>query len=149
MIYGIARDNCLPDFLARVNRKTKTPVSAVLVATVFCVLFTLGGSLGDAANLTNVGVFLVFLMVNLMLLMYRYKNRSSKNLIHTSVSLALNLGWFPLLPFFGALFCAAMLLTQFWQPMTVLGLSAPVILYAFFITVLAVPIYLLSRKSKG
>lgn len=148
MIYGIARDNCLPEFLARVNRKTKTPVSAVVLATVFCVLFTLGGSLGDVANLTNVGVFLVFFMVNLMLLMYRYKNRGSENLGHTSLALALNLGWFPVLPFFGALFCAAMLLTQFWQPMIVLGISVPIILYALFITVLAVPIYLLSRKSQ-
>jgi len=148
MLYGIARDNCLPNFLARVNPKTKTPVSAVVLATIFCVLFTLGGSLGDAANLTNVGVFVVFFMVNLMLLIYRYKNRRSENLGHTSVSLALNLGWFPLLPFFGALFCAAMLLTQFWQPVTVLGISVPIILYALFITALAIPIYLLSQKNQ-
>jgi APA family basic amino acid/polyamine antiporter len=148
MLYGIARDNCLPEFLARVNRKTKTPASAVILATVLCVLFTLGGSLGDVANLTNVGVFLVFFMVNLMLLMYRYKNRSSENLRHNSVALALNLGWFPVLPFLGTLFCAAMLLTQFWQPMTVLGISVPIIIYALFITILAVPIYLLSRKGR-
>ena len=149
MIYGIARDNCLPDFLARVNRKTRTPISAVILATIFCVLFTLGGSLGEVANLTNVGVFLVFFMVNLMLLMYRYKNRGSENVRDTSVALALNMGWFPVLPFLGALFCAAMLLTQFWQPMTVLGISVPIIVYAFFITILAVPIYLLSRKRRG
>ena len=149
MLYGIARDNCLPRFLARVNPGTKTPVSAVVLTTIFCVLFTLGGSLEDAANLTNVGVFLVFFMVNLMLLIYRYKNRSSENLRDTAVSLALNLRWFPLLPFLGALFCAVMLLTQFWQPMTVLGISVPIILYALFITTLAIPIYLLAQKNQG
>jgi hypothetical protein len=69
-------------------------------------------------------LFLGFFMVNLMLLIYRFKNRDSASLKHTSVLLAVNLGWFPLLPFFGALFCAGMLLTQFWQPMTVLGISA-------------------------
>ena len=149
MLYGIARDNCLPRFLARVNPGTKTPVSAVVLTTIFCVLFTLGGSLEDAANLTNVGVFLVFFMVNLMLLIYRYKNRSSENLRDTAVSLALNLRWFPLLPFLGALFCAVMLLTQFWQPMTVMGISIPIILYALFITTLAIPIYLLAQKNQG
>jgi APA family basic amino acid/polyamine antiporter len=148
MLYGIARDNCLPAFLARVNPRTKTPVSAVVVATFFCILFTLGGSLGDAANLTNVGVFLVFFMVNLMLLLYRYKNRDSEKVRNTAVSLAVNLGWFPLLPFFGALFCAAMLLTQFWQPMTVMGISIPIILYALVITALAIPIYLLARERQ-
>lgn len=147
MLYGIARENCLPAFLAKVNPKTRTPVSAVALATLFCILFTLGGSLGDVANLTNVGVFLVFFMVNLMLLIYRYKNRSSETLRQTSISLALNLGWFPLLPFLGTLFCAAMLLTQFWQPMMVLGISVPIIIYALLITALAVPIYLLSRRD--
>ncbi len=147
MLYGIARENCLPDFLAKVNPKTRTPVSAVALATLFCILFTLGGSLGDVANLTNVGVFLVFFMVNLMLLMHRYKNRSSETLRQTSLALALNLGWFPLLPFLGTLFCAAMLLTQFWQPMMVLGISVPIIIYALLITALAVPIYLLSRRD--
>ncbi|MDH3633537.1 MAG: APC family permease [Gammaproteobacteria bacterium] len=147
MLFGIARENCLPDFLARINPKTKTPVGAVVLATIFCILFTLGGSLGEVANLTNVGVFLVFLMVNLMLLMHRYKNRESETLRRTSLSLALNLGWFPLLPLLGALFCAAMLLTQFWQPMMVLGISVPIIIYALLITVLAVPIYMLSRRN--
>jgi len=149
MLYGIARESYLPEFIARVNPKTKTPVSAVVLTTFFCALFTLGGSLGDVANLTNVGLFLVFFMVNLMLLMHRYKNRDSDKLKQTWISLALNLGWFPLLPFLGTLFCAVMLLTQFWQPMTVLGISAPIIVFAFSIIILAVPIYLLSRKNQG
>jgi len=149
MLYGIARDNCLPGFLAKVNPKTRTPVGAVVLATLLCVLFTLGGSLGDVANLTNVGVFLVFFMVNLMLVMHRYQNRAAENPRLTSLSLALNLGWFPLLPFLGALFCVLMLFTQFWQPMMVLGVSIPIIVYAFLITSLALPIYLLSRMHQG
>ena len=87
-------------------------------------------------------------MVNLMLLMHRYKNRNSENPKQTSVSLALNLGWFPILPSLGILFCLAMLLTQFWQPMTVLGISIPIIIFALLITSLAVPIYLLSRMGQ-
>jgi APA family basic amino acid/polyamine antiporter len=149
MLYGIARENCLPDFIGKVSPKTKTPVNAVILSTVFCVLFTLGGSLRDIANLTNAGVFLVFFMVNLMLLMYRFQNRGRlEKLKQSSVRLALNLGWFPLLPFVGVVFCAGMLLTQFWQPMMVLGVSVPIIIYAFFITLLAIPIYLLSRAGQ-
>ena len=120
----------------------------MVVTTLFCVLFTLGGSLGDVANLTNVGVFLVFFMVNLMLLIHRFKNRNSESARHKAVALAINLGWFPLLPFLGAVFCAAMLLTQFWQPMTVLGLPIPIIVFALIITALALPIYMLSRRNR-
>ena len=87
--------------------------------------------------------------VNLMLVMHRYQNRAAENPRLTSLSLALNLGWFPLLPFLGALFCVLMLFTQFWQPMMVLGVSIPIIVYAFLITSLALPIYLLSRMHQG
>jgi hypothetical protein len=38
-----------------------------------------------------------------------------------------------------------MLLTQFWEPMTVFGVSIPVIVFATLITALAIPLYLLSR----
>jgi APA family basic amino acid/polyamine antiporter len=149
MLYGIARDNYLPDFLAKVSPATRTPASSVVLTTVFCVLFTLGGSLGDVANLTNVGVFMVFFMVNLMVLVHRYKNRNSENPGSAAVTLAINLGWFPLLPSLGALFCALMLLTQFWQPIVVLGISLPIIVFALLITVLAVPVYLLSRGKRA
>ena len=146
MLYGIARDNYLPAILAKVSPATRTPVGAVVLTTVFCVLFTLGGSLSEIANLTNVGVFLVFFMVNLMVLVHRYRNRACKGSKEKSMALAINLGWFPLLPFLGAVFCALMLLTQFWQPMIVLGLSLPIIVHAALITLLAVPLYLLARR---
>jgi hypothetical protein len=41
-----------------------------------------------------------------------------------------------------------MLLTQFWQPMTVLGMPIPIIIYALLITSLAAPLYLLSRMNR-
>jgi APA family basic amino acid/polyamine antiporter len=149
MLYGIARENCLPEFLARVNSRTKTPANAVILSTLFCVLFTLGGSIGDVANLTNVGVFLVFFMVNSMLLIYRYSVRNRSEQSHYKfASLALNFGWFPILPFLGALFCLVMLLTQFWQPMTVFGKSIPIIVFAAIITAFAVPLFLLSRNDQ-
>jgi len=149
MLYGIARDNYLPEFLARVSPANRSPVSAIVLTTVFCVLFTLGGSLGDVANLTNVGVFMVFFMVNLMVLVHRYKNRHSENSASSAVALAVNLGWFPLLPSLGVLFCALMLLTQFWQPIVVLGMSLPIIVFALLIAGLAVPVYLLTRGKRA
>ena len=149
MLYGIARDNYLPEFLARVSPANRSPVSAIVLTTVFCALFTLGGSLEEVANLTNVGVFMVFFMVNLMVLVHRYKNRHSENARSSAVALAINLGWFPLLPSLGALFCALMLLTQFWQPIVVLGISLPIIVFALLIAFLAVPVYLLARGKRA
>ena len=130
------------------NPLTRTPTSAVVLTTVFCILFTLGGSLGDVAMLTNVGVFLVFFMVNLMLLIHRYRNRGNAASRGRVLALAINIGWFPLLPFLGTAFCALMLLTQFWEPMTVLGISIPIIVFALLIAALAIPLYLLGQGKQ-
>ncbi len=150
MIFGMARERCLPDFLAKINRKTRTPASAVLSCTLLCILFTLTGSLSEVANLTNVGVFLVFLLVNLMLLMHRYQTRNANQTDRSNaLKYAINIGWFPLLPFLGSVFCFAMLVTQFWQPITVLGLSIPIIVYATLIISLGIPLYFLSTNRNA
>jgi APA family basic amino acid/polyamine antiporter len=142
MLFGIAREKCLPPAIAKISKKTRTPVNAIILTTILCVMFTLSGSIGDVANLTNVGVFLVFAIVNLMLLMYRYKNRYNfAKRKGSQISLAINIGWFPVLPFLGVLFCTGMLFTQFWQPMSVFGFSIPIIYYASLMTLVALPIY--------
>jgi len=144
MMYGMARENCLPEFLARVNPGTRTPTNSIVVCTILCILFVFSGSLGDVANLTNVGVFLVFFVVNLMLVLHRYRSRHGSN--DAMMKLAVNIGWFPVLPFFGTIFCLAMLLTQFWQPMQVFGMSIPILIYATIITAVGIPLYFLSRN---
>jgi hypothetical protein len=40
-----------------------------------------------------------------------------------------------------------MLLTQFWQPMDVLGMSIPIIVYAGIITAVGIPLYFLSNSQ--
>jgi amino acid permease len=80
-----------------------------------------------------------------MLLIRRFRNRGKAGSRGKALALAINIGWFPLLPFLGMAFCALMLLTQFWEPMTVFGVSIPVIVFATLITALAIPLYLLSR----
>lgn len=148
MIYGMARERSLPIFLGNVSKKTHTPTNAVLVSTVLCIIFTLPGSLGNVAMLTNLGVFLVFLIVNLMLVIRRFQTRNDFNDdANTRLPLAVNIGWFPLLPFLGILFCFGMLVTQFWESISVLGFSIPIIGYGALIGALGIPLYYLTNLS--
>ncbi len=147
MMYGMARENCLPAFLGKVSAKTHTPTSAVVLITILCVVFTLSGSLGNVAKLTNVGVFLVFLFVNLMLVLHRYQTRGTPDMAEARLAFAINLGWFPLLPFLGVLFCLGMLATQFWDEIVVAGFSISILAYGGLIGALGVPLYLITNAS--
>ena len=39
-------------------------------------------------------------------------------------------------------------MTQFWQPIVVLGVSMPIIVYALIISALAIPLYLLALRGR-
>jgi APA family basic amino acid/polyamine antiporter len=76
MIYGMSRSNCLPKLLGRVNRKTKTPVNAIILSTLLVMAFISFGDIKFIAQATNFVVFLTFIMVNLSLILIRKKEHS-------------------------------------------------------------------------
>ncbi|MBX2869522.1 MAG: amino acid permease [Acidiferrobacterales bacterium] len=147
MMYGMARERCLPSFLGRVHRHTHTPINAVILSTILCGVFTLSGSLSTVAKLTNVGVFAIFLLVNLMLLMQRFQSRNRSGQDYPKLKLAINIGWFPVLPFIGLIFCFGMLVTQFWEQITFFGWSISIIGYGGVIAAMGFPLYLITNLS--
>ncbi len=148
MMYGIAREKCLPAVLGRVHRVNQTPVAAIILTSSVAIIFVFKGDLGEIAKLTNVGVFLSFLAVNLSLIIYRYKHRLSNvydsNLFRSPV----NYKWFPLMAFAGSAFCLGMLLTQFWDSIDLFGLHMPLILFGMLIFLTAFPFYWYYNQNK-
>ena len=73
LIYGMAKQNSLPKFLAKVHKKTRTPWAAILSIMVLTITFSLIGEIDIVANLTNLFLFITFAAVNLSLIILRYK----------------------------------------------------------------------------
>lgn len=133
-IYGMSEEKCLPGFLRKIHSRTGTPFIAVFLTMVAAMLFTLVGNVTALAFLTILGVFVIFFAVNCCVIALRYAKPNAKRTFKTPLSI----GKFPILPFFGAITCLAMLL-QF--PPVLMGFA----LIAFAISL---PIYYILNKLK-
>lgn len=140
MIYGMAREKSLPSYLAKIHKKNRTPHIAIIFSAVISILFTLSGSLATVASLTNFGVFIIFFAVNASLVIYRFNNRNKKEKI-SGFKVPVNISWLPVFPTLGAIFCLLMSLTQYWFPITILGLELPLIFFGILLLLTAVPFY--------
>ena len=108
MIYGMAKDKALPTFLSKIHKKTKTPYTAILAIMVFSIFFIFIGDIELVANITSLGVFITFALVNLSLIYLRYKKPN----LTRPFKVPLNIKKFPVIPFLGLISCLLML-TQF------------------------------------
>ena len=147
MMYGMSKENCLPKCLSKIHSKNKTPYIAVFLIGLITILFTLGGDIGDVANLTNLGVFLIFFFVNLALVLYRFANRKKK--IAPGFRVPLNIKWLPVLPTLGVIFCLAMFFSQYWAPINIASFDIPLILLGMIIFLTAYPVFWFYRKNKA
>ncbi|MEM5832342.1 MAG: amino acid permease [Candidatus Aenigmatarchaeota archaeon] len=121
MIYGMAKDNSLPKFLAHVHKKRKTPWIAIIVFMLFSILFTLIGEIEIVAMATSVGTLIVFAFVNASVIKLRF----SKSKIKRPFKIPLNIGNFPLLSFIGLIVCIFLILQS---TLTVLLIICSIIL---------------------
>ncbi|MBT4870573.1 MAG: amino acid permease [Candidatus Diapherotrites archaeon] len=148
MLYGMARENTLPKALAKIHKKNKTPYIAIAVAGVISILFALSGSIGVVAALTNLGVFLVFFAVNGALIAYRYNNRKEKKK-DDGFRVPGNIGWLPILPTLGAIFCFLMFATQYWAPIDLGFIQMPLIVFGMLVFLTAFPVFYFYRKNRS
>ncbi len=143
-IYGLAKQRLLPSFLGKINDKTKTPTNAIVVTAAISMIFVSIGNLEVLGNMTTLGVFLLFFIVNVSLIAVRLKEKRPQNYIAL-----FNFGKIPLSAVLGALFCAIMFLTQYWAPVTIAGFEAPMIVMGLIFFLTAVPVYLFFSKKKN
>ncbi len=139
MLYGMAKEKALPQYFAKIHKKNRTPHIAIIVTALISIAFTLSGSLGTVANLTNFGVFIIFFAVNASLVVYRYKTRNKPKT--KGFRVPGNISWLPVFPALGAIFCLLMSLTQYWSPIIIFGIELPLIIFGTVLLLTAFPFY--------
>jgi APA family basic amino acid/polyamine antiporter len=94
---AIARDGLLPNFFAKTNRHTKTPVKIILTSGL--IIATVAGlvPIGDAAALVNIGTLAAFTLVCLAVITLRFTQPALKR--------PFKLPFNPLFPGLGVFFC--------------------------------------------
>ncbi|MEK6863030.1 MAG: amino acid permease [Nanoarchaeota archaeon] len=73
MLYGMAEEKGLPKVFSLIDEKTRTPWLAIFLITLFTIIFALIGNIKTVASITNIFLFLTYALVNLSLIVLRYK----------------------------------------------------------------------------
>jgi APA family basic amino acid/polyamine antiporter len=102
LIYGMARTDALPRFLAWVDPRRRTPVRAIALCLALATAFALTGELAFAAGASNFALFVAFEAVCVSLVVLRYKQPN----LPRPFRLPLAVGRLPLLPIIGAILVA-------------------------------------------
>lgn len=105
MIYGLSDAGEIPKIFSNIHPKTRTPYIAILASMIISMIFVLLGDMKLVAGITNFFAFVVFILVNLSAIVLRYKKPD----IERKFKIPINIGKFPLLPFFGLLTCLIMI----------------------------------------
>ncbi len=111
MVYGMAEEHALPLAFSKVSKKTQTPWEAIIVVGILSALFVLIGKIGIVASLTDFGIFLTFALVNISLIILRYKMPNA----HRTFKVPINIGKLPVLAVLGAATSVFMLFQFEWK----------------------------------
>ncbi|MFH0832365.1 MAG: APC family permease [Candidatus Aenigmatarchaeota archaeon] len=103
MLCGVSKEHAFPGICARIG-KTGTPYVSILLVMLLSIASLLIGGIGTVAMLTVLGVVIVFAIMNLSLIVLRYKD-NRKRPFRSPV----NIGKFPVLAFLGLLSSLAMI----------------------------------------
>jgi APA family basic amino acid/polyamine antiporter len=109
--YGVSKEHCLPNFLHNVHSKRRTPHYAILATALLAMLFASTQDIKAVAFLTDFGVFLIFLVVNLAVIFLRVFKAEAERPFRVPLSI----GKFPVPPILGAASCAYMLFSFSWE----------------------------------
>ncbi len=98
LLYGLSSNNLLPAFFSRIGKRG-TPFISIAAVGVFAILGLLIGNIKKLATLVDLGIFTVYLLVNMSLIFLRYREPNMKRPFKAPI----NIGRFPVLAFFGIL----------------------------------------------
>lgn len=106
MLYGLGKDVKFMRVMSNVSAKRRTPLNAIIFTAIASMLFIfLGKHIEIVANLTNLMIFLTFLLINVSVIILRYKIKKIKK----GFRMPVNIGRFPIPALLGALFCLGMI----------------------------------------
>ncbi|MDO8647300.1 MAG: APC family permease [Candidatus Diapherotrites archaeon] len=92
IVYGIAEDKELPHIIAKVDRKTHTPIIAVALSGILAMAFLFVGGIELIANSTDLMLFIAFAIVNLTVIRLRF----SEPKMHRPFKIPFNIGRVPI-----------------------------------------------------
>jgi len=101
VIYAMARDGLLPQGLARVNQRTRTPVTVIAITGVLMSITAGVLPLGKLAELVNIGTLAAFVMVCVGVIVLRHTHPQQARPFRAPFGL--------LFPIAGALSCAGLM----------------------------------------
>lgn len=96
MLYGLSSNSTIPKAFGTIGKKN-TPYASVLLVMVVSAGILALSNIKTIAQLTDLGIFLVYTFVNLALIKLRYSMPNAKRRFRTP----LNIGKFPVLPLLG------------------------------------------------
>ena len=108
-IYGMAKEKSLPDKLSIVAKKNRTPWVAIVITLGASSVLALLKNIEFIANLSNIFIFLTFAIINVSLIVLRYKKPNAKR----KFMVPGNIGKFPVLIFLGVIASLFMLYYSF------------------------------------
>lgn len=113
ILFAMSRDGLVPKLFAKVNPRTGAPRANTVIVSLFCGALAAFIPLGELANATSIGTLFAFALVNVAVVILRYK-RPDMNRTFTVML-------FPLTPILGFAFCAYLMYTMPGTTWTVFG----------------------------
>ncbi|MEV3980112.1 amino acid permease [Nonomuraea sp. NPDC049758] len=97
ILFAMSRDGLIPRIFQRVNPRHQVPVANTLIVALFISVLAGLVPLGQLAEATSIGTLFAFLIVNVGVLVLRYRSPELPRSFRTPL--------FPLTPALGAVFC--------------------------------------------
>ncbi|WP_274555988.1 amino acid permease [Streptomyces spiramyceticus] len=97
ILFAMSRDGLIPKVFAKVDKKTGTPRINTIIVCVFCGVLAASIPLGQLANATSIGTLFAFALVNVAVVILRYKRPDMNRTFKVAL--------FPVTPILGFLFC--------------------------------------------
>ncbi|MGQ9618092.1 MAG: amino acid permease [Candidatus Aminicenantia bacterium] len=126
IFFSMARDGLLPKYFASVHPKFKTPHVTTIWTGVFVGFFAALVDINEAVELTNIGTLFAFILVNMGIIILRYKEPDRQRPFKTPLV--------PLIPFLGILSNLYLMISLPWVTWVRFGLWLLIglIIYSFY-----------------
>ncbi len=138
MMYGMAKSSSLPAPLAKVHERRHTPYISAIVVGLISIGFLFFKEIEILASISDVGIFLLFLVVNLSNIVLRYRRAD----LNRPWRGPLNIGRMPLFSLLGAVSCVLMLFS-INHPVQIGNIQFSSLLLGLAIFAAAIPLYFL------
>ncbi|MFO7872558.1 MAG: APC family permease [Candidatus Undinarchaeales archaeon] len=99
LAFGMARENKYSKALSWLHPKTQTPWIAILVIVLFAIGFLFAGEIKAVADMTNMAIFITFIVINSAVITLRFKESEMKR----PFKVPGKIGKVPLVPVLGIL----------------------------------------------